>query len=175
MNQYTITIFTENVTGLLSKIVGVISRRHYDITSLTASPSSMEGIYRFTVCLPLSEENIKKLVLQIEKLVDVLKVFYYVDSEIIYQELALYKVPTKAFYNGDHVEELIRKYNARIISIEDEYIAIEKTGHHADIEELLFELKKIGIFEFVRSGKIAIVKPMERLNNYLKSIENVVG
>jgi acetolactate synthase-1/3 small subunit len=36
----------------------------------------------------------------------------------------------------------------------------------------LEELKKIGIYEFVRSGRVAIVKPMEQLNTYLKSMEN---
>ena len=171
VKDYTITIFSENTTGLLSKIVGVISRRHYDIQSLSASPSSIDNIYRFTICLALTEDNIRKLVQQIEKMVDVLKAFYYPNEEIIYQELALFKVPTKAFHNGESVERLIRSHNARIITIENDYIVIEKTGLQAETTELLNELKSIGIYEFVRSGKIAIVKPMERLNNYLKEID----
>lgn len=171
MQDYTLTIYSEDQTGLLSKIVGVIARRHYGIHSLTASPSSMEGIYRFSVCLSLEEVQMRKLALQIEKLVDVLKVFYYNNDEIIYQEIALYKVPKSALKSGNQVEQLIRKHNARIVTIEDEYIVLEKTGHQSETEALLIELKEIGIYEFVRSGKIAVVKPMERLNTYLKSIE----
>ena len=131
----------------------------------------MEGIYRFTIMVVLEEEQVRKLTDQIEKQVDVLKAFYYDNSQIIHQEIALYKVPTEAFYDGDSVEKMIRRHNARILSIEKEYIVIEKTGHRTETEALLNELREVGIYEFVRSGRVAIVKPMERLKNYLKSIE----
>jgi acetolactate synthase-1/3 small subunit len=119
----------------------------------------------------LEEEQVRKLTDQIEKQVDVLKAFYYDNSQIIYQEIALYKVPTEAFYDGDSVERLIRRHNARILTIEKEYIVIEKTGHRTETEALLNDLQQLGIYEFVRSGRVAIVKPMERLKNYLKSVE----
>ena len=108
---------------------------------------------------------------QLEKQVDIIKAFHYEANEIVYQEVALYKVPTQVFSNGTRVETLVRKHNARILEIEQEYIVIEKTGHMHETEALLKELEKIGIYEFVRSGRVAIVKPMERLNNYLKSLE----
>lgn len=171
MQEYTLTVFTEDKTGILSRVIAIITRRHFDIKSITVSPSSMEGIYRFTIMVVLEEDQVRKLADQIEKQVDVLKAFYYDNSQIIHQEIALYKVPTEAFYNGDSVEKMIRRHNARILSIEKEYIVIEKTGHRAETEALLNELREVGIYEFVRSGRVAIVKPMERLKNYLKSIE----
>ncbi|MBK8349427.1 MAG: acetolactate synthase small subunit [Saprospiraceae bacterium] len=171
MQEYTLTVFSEDKTGILNRIVTVITRRHFDIKSITVSPSSMEGIYRFTIMLVLEEDQIRKLTEQIDKQIDVLKAFYYDNSQIIYQEIALYKVSTEAFYGSDTVENLIRNHNARILSIEKEYIVIEKTGHQEETEALLNELKVVGIYEFVRSGRVAIVKPMERLKNYLKSIE----
>jgi acetolactate synthase-1/3 small subunit len=168
--EYTLTVFTEDKTGILSRIVTIITRRHFDIKSITVSPSSMKDIYRFTIMLELEQEQVRKLTEQIDKQVDVLKAFYYDNSEIIYQEIALYKVPTEAFYNGDAVEQLIRRHNARILNIEKEYIVIEKTGHQDETESLLNDLRRFGIFEFARSGRVAIVKPMERLKNYLKSV-----
>lgn len=171
MQEYTLTVFTEDKTGILSRVIAIITRRHFDIKSITVSPSSMEGIYRFTIMVVLEEDQVRKLADQIEKQVDVLKAFYYDNSQIIHQEIALYKVPTEAFYNGDNVEKMIRRHNARILSIEKEYIVIEKTGHRVETEALLTELREVGIYEFVRSGRVAIVKPMERLKNYLKSIE----
>ncbi len=173
MQEYTLTVFTEDKTGILSRVIAIITRRHFDIKSITVSPSSMEGIYRFTIMVVLEEDQVRKLTDQIEKQVDVLKAFYYDNSEIIHQEIALYKVPTEAFYNGDSVERLIRRHNARILSIEKEYIVIEKTGHKTETEALLNDLREYGIYEFVRSGRVAIVKPMERLKNYLKSIEGI--
>lgn len=170
-NLYTLVIFSENKMGILARIVGIITRRHINIQSINSSQSSIEGIYRYTIVAHLSTENARKLVAQLDKQVDVLKSFAYTNDELVYQEIALYKIPSEVFYEGDSCEQLVRKHNARIISIEPQYIVIEKTGHYDETEALLDELKKKGIYEFVRSGRVAIVKPMERLNNYLASIE----
>ncbi len=170
--HFTITVFSENKAGLLSRVVGLITRRHINIESLTVSKSSIEGIHRFTIVLDETETVVKKVVAQIDKQVDVLKAFYYRDHEIVYQEIAMYKVPSEAMYNSNEVETLIRKHNARILAIEEQYVVVEKTGHQSETEALLEEFRKIGIYEFVRSGRVAVVKPMERLNTYLRSIES---
>jgi len=171
MTEYTICVYTEHKTGILSRVVSVFTRRHINIESLTTSESSIPSIHRFTIVVNLTEANVIKVVAQLEKQVDIIKAFYYDESEIVHQEIALYKVPTKAFADGDHVERLIRSHNARILAIEPVYTVIEKTGHPEETKALLHELEKIGIYEFVRSGRVAIVKPMERLNKYLKSLE----
>ena len=100
IEQFTITVFTENRTGILSRVVGIITRRHINIETLTVSKSSKEGIHRFTICAELVEANVKKLVAQIEKQVDVVKAFYYRNEEIVYQEIALYKVPIESMHNA---------------------------------------------------------------------------
>lgn len=169
--EYTITVFTENLSGLLSRVVSVFSRRHINVDSITASPSSIVDIHRFTIVVKVTEEMVKKLVAQLEKQVDVLKAFYYEPSEVVYQEIALYKVPTSVFSNSERVETLIRSHNARVLVIEPEFTVIEKTGHEHETRAFFEELEKIGIYEFVRSGRVAIVKPMERLNRYLQSLE----
>ena len=171
MKEYTITVFTEDETGLLSRVVSVFTRRHISIVSLTTSPSSIPDIYRFTIVVNVDQRMVEILVAQLEKQVDVLKAFYYENEDLVYQEIALYKVSTKIFLEGNVVEKLVRKHNARILEIEAKYTVIEKTGHAHETEALLKELSEIGILEFVRSGRVAIVRPMERLNNYLKSLE----
>lgn len=169
--EYTITVFTENETGLLARVVSVFTRRHINIDSLTTSRSSVPDIYRFTIVVSVDEAMVRKLIAQLEKQVDVVKAFYDVEEDIVYQEIALYKIPTHIFSNSDRVEHLIRRHNARVLEIEPEYIVIEKTGHMEETEALLQELQSFGIFEFVRSGRVAVTKPMERLNKYLRSLE----
>lgn len=166
-NLFTITVFTEDHAGLLSRVVGIFNRRNINVASLTTSQSSDPTVHRFTIVVDVNEETVIKLVAQLDKQVDVLKAFYYDDSEIVHQEIALYKVPIAVFNNGSVVEQLIRKHNARVLLIEPEFVVIEKTGHEQEIQALLEDLRQFGIYEFVRSGRVAIVKPMERLNNYL--------
>lgn len=172
-NEFTIIVFTENRSGTLSRVVGLITRRHINIESLSASKSSIDGIHKIIFVIKVTRDTIKKVTAQLDKQVDVLKAFYYDNKDLVYQEIAMYKIPSEAFYNGNDVESLIRRYNARILRIESEYIVIEKTGHQDETESLLEELKKIGIYEFIRSCRVAIVKPMERLNTYLKTLDKV--
>lgn len=171
IKEYTITVFTENQTGLLARVTAVFTRRHVNIESLTVSKSSIPGIHRFTIVVNVSKHMVETLIAQLDKQVDVVKAFYYEPHEVVFQEIALYKVPSSVFRNGSGIESLIRKHNANILEIEEEYIVLEKTGHQAETEALLEELRGLGIYEFVRSGRVAVVKPMERLNTYLQSIE----
>ena len=167
--EFTLSIFSEDKIGLMSRVVAIFTRRHLNISSINASESSIKGIYRFTIVVTVTEDMVQKLIGQLDKQIDIIKSFYYEKEELVYQELALYKIPTHLFSNGQEVEKLIRSYNARILSIEPEYIVVEKTGHEHEIKALLAEFEKIGIYEFVRSGRVAITKPMEQLKTYLKN------
>ena len=171
IEEFTLSIFTENYIGLLNRVVSIFTRRHINIESVNASPSSLPGIYRYTFVVNVTEVQVKKLIGQFEKQVDVLKAFYHKREEIVYQEIALYKVPTDAFMHGDRMERLIRDNNARILSIEPQYIVIEKTGHQEETQQFLERLRPYGVYEFVRSGRVAISKPMEQLNEHLKKVE----
>jgi len=168
--SYTFVVFTEDLTGLLARVVSVFARRHINIDSLTTSPSSSVNIHRFTIVAEVTESMMIQLRAQLNKQVDVLRAFAYDDDQVVRQEIALYKVPTEAFSNGDAVESIVRRHNARILSIEPEYVVIERTGHPHETASLLEDLRLVGVYEFVRSGTIAVVKPMEQLNTYLQAI-----
>lgn len=165
MNRYTISVFTENFIGILSRITLIFTRRGINIDGFTASESKEEGMYRITIEVTTTEEQVIQLARQIEKIIDVIKAFYYLDDEVVFQEIALYKIPVSSLDPG--LEKVIRQYNARIISAEKEFVVIEMTGHREDTQELLEILKEFDILEFVRSGRVAVAKPMETLDKYL--------
>ncbi|MBL4624921.1 MAG: acetolactate synthase small subunit, partial [Flavobacteriales bacterium] len=98
------------------------------------------------------------------------KAFYHLDDETVYQEIALYKVPTTALAAG-HAERIMRKHNARVLSVEAEFTVIEKTGHKHETQELLEELEPHGVLEFARSGRVAVTKPMKEFAEYLNELE----
>lgn len=169
--EYTLSVYSEHKVGLLHRITVIFSRRKINIESLNTSESEVRGIYRFTIVIQATEEMAISVTKQIEKQIGILKAFYHTTGEIVYQEIALYKVPTEAFANGDEVETLIRKHNARILTIEPDYIVVEKTGHKEDTKELFRELEPYGILQFVRSGRVALTKQIKEISAYLKEIE----
>lgn len=168
---YTITIYTENYVGLLNRITNIFTRRHINIDSITASESEIKNVHRYTIVAKMTEELVKKVIAQIEKYVDVLRAAYFVDDEIVYQEIALYKVRTSSLIDSDSVERLIRAYNARILTIEPDYIVIEKTGHKEETQELFSKLLPFGVLQFVRSGRVALTKEIKEMTSYLTELE----
>lgn len=170
-NEYTITVYTENQIGLLTRIAIIFSRRKINVDSLNTSPSEVEGIHRFNIVINESEEVVRKLVRQIEKQVEVLKAYYHTNDEIVWQELALYKVPTDVVSEKVKVERLLREYGARAVVIRKDYTVFETTGHREETEKLVQVLEPYGLIEFVRSARVAIIKASSGFHDKLKEFE----
>ena len=164
--EYIITVFSENKVGLLSQIPTVFTCRNVNIESLTTSESALAGIHKFTIVVRTDPEKIEKLARQVEKRIDVLKVFVFTSDEVVQQEIALYKVT-----RSRNVEQLVRRHNVPILEIDDDYIVVEKTGYKSETRELFELLQPYGVQQFVRSGTVAIVKSRrELLNEYLEEL-----
>ncbi len=169
--EFTITVYTENQIGLLNRIAIIFSRRKINIESLNTSPSEIEHIHRFNIVINETEEVIRKLARQIEKQIEVLKVYYNTNEDIIWQELALYKVPTDTIAELVSVERLLRENGARAVVIRKDYTVFETTGHREETDKLIQVLQPFGLIEFVRSARVAIIKDSEGFNAKLREFE----
>ena len=171
--EFTITVYTENHIGLLNRIAIMFSRRKINVESLNTSPSEVESIHRFTIVIRETEEVVRKLVRQIEKQVEVLKAYFNAEDEIVWQELALYKVPTDIIAEKVKVERLLREYGARAIVIRKDYTVFETTGHREETDKLVEVLAPFGLIEFVRSARVAIIKESTGFHDKLKEYEQL--
>jgi acetolactate synthase I/III small subunit len=169
--EYTISLFSEDHIGILNKITIILTRRQINIESITASESIVKGVHLLTLVVRTTPDMVRKVAKQFEKIVDVLKVFVHTSDEIIYQEIALYKVTTNGLMSGNVIDHVVRTYHARILEVSPEYIVIEKTGHKSEIAELLNQLEPYGVLQFVRSGRVAITRQVKELNSYLKEMD----
>lgn len=169
--EYTITVYTENQIGLINRIAILFSRRKINIESLNTSPSEVEGIHRFTIVINETEEVVRKLCRQLEKQVEILKAYFNTNDEIIWQELALYKVSTDAIAEKVKVERLLREYGARAVVIRKDYTVFETTGQREETDRLVEVLEPLGLIEFVRSARVAIIKASSGFHEKLKEFE----
>jgi acetolactate synthase I/III small subunit len=169
--EYTITVYTENQIGLINRIAILFSRRKINIESLNTSPSEVEGIHRFTIVINETEEVVRKLCRQLEKQVEILKAYYNTNEEIIWQELALYKVSTDEIAEKVKVERLLREYGARAVVIRKDYTVFETTGQREETDRLVAVLEPLGLIEFVRSARVAIIKDSKGFHEKLKEFE----
>ena len=169
--EYTITVYTENHIGLLNRIAIIFSRRKINVESLNTSPSEVPGIHRFTIVINETEEVVKKLVRQVEKQVEVLKAYYNTNEEIIWQELALYKVPTEVIAEEVKVERMLRQHGAKAVVIRKDYTVFEVAGQREETNNLIKVLEPYGLIEFVRSARVAIIKASNGFHEKLKEFE----
>src|SRR6476659_4833708 len=169
--EYTITVYTENHIGLLNRIAIIFSRRKINVESMNTSPSEVKTIHRFTIVINETEDVVRKLVRQIEKQVEVLKAYFNTNEEIVWQELALYKVPTDLIAEKVKVERLLREHGARAVAIRTDYIVFETSGHREEIDALIKALEPYGLIEFVRSARVAIIKSSHGFHEKLKEFE----
>ena len=170
--EFTITVYTENHIGLLNRIAIIFSRRKINIESLNTSPSEVESIHRFTIVIHELEEVVKKLVRQIEKQVEVLKAYYNTNDEIVWQELAMYKVSTDEIAEKVKVERLLREFGARAVVIRRDYTVFETSGHREETDRLVKVLEPYGLIEFVRSARVAIIKASAGFHEKIREFEN---
>ena len=156
--EFTITVYGENQIGLLNRIAIIFVRRKINIDTMNTSPSEIVGIHRFTILIDETEEVVRKVCRQIEKQVDVLKVYFNTEEDIVWQEMALYKVSTEQIAEKAKVERLLRQFGARVVAITKDFTIFETTGHREETDKLVKVLEPYGLTEFVRSARIAIMK-----------------
>lgn len=167
--NYTISIYTENNVGLLNRISSIFLKRHINLESLTTSESEIKDVHRFTVVVSVTEEQVKKVVAQIEKQIEVIKAYYHRDNETIYQETALFKIPSKLLFEERKIQNVIKEHNAHIVTVTPEYFVIEKTGRRNEVEALHEDLKNFNVMQFVRSGRIAVTKNKMQISRLIES------
>ncbi len=169
---FTISVYSENNVGLLNRISGIFLKRHINIESLNVSKSEIDGVSKFTVVVFTTEDWTRKIVMQIEKQIEVIKAFYHTDEETIYQESALFKIASNLLFDERQIQNIIKESHAQIVTVSREFFVLAKTGKREEIDDMYQLLEPFGIMQFVRSGRIAVSKAEMRISTLLKEFEH---
>ena len=167
IKTYTVSIYTENNIGLLSRISAIFQRRHINIESLNSSVSEIEGVNRWTLLVKVTETQIKKIIGQIDKQIEVIKALYHKEEDTVYQESCLFKIKSSLLFDDRQIQNIIKDSNARIVTVNKNFFVLEKSGRRHEIELLHRELKAFGVMQFVRSGRIAVTKDEMKISEIL--------
>ncbi|MDG1715847.1 acetolactate synthase small subunit [Lacinutrix sp.] len=169
---YTVSIYTENNIGLLNRISAIFQRRHINIESINSSVSEIENVTKWIMVVKLSEEQMKKIIGQIEKQVEVIKAYYHTEEETIYQESCMFKIKSNLLFDERHIQNIIKESNSRIVTVNKDFFVIEKSGRKEEIDLLYRELNVFGIMQFTRSGRIAVTKDEMKISTMLAALQH---
>ena len=159
---YTLLVYSENVAGILNQVTAVFTRRQVNIESLNVSASSIPGVHKYTITAWSDEDQIIKIVHQIEKKIDVVKANYFTDDQLFIRESGLYKLATQMVLENPEISRTIRRYGASIIEVNPTYTIVMKFGLTEDIISLFRALDAFGcVLQYTRSGRIAVTRGMQ--------------
>lgn len=120
----------------------------------------------------MTEEQIKKIIGQIEKQVEVIKAYYHTEEETIYQVSAMFKIKSNLLFEERQIQNIIAESQAKIVTVNREFFVLEKSGRKHEIDELYKRLNVYGIMQFVRSGRISVTKDEMKITEMLAAFQN---
>ncbi len=153
--KHILSVLVENHAGVLLRIVGLFSRRGFNIHSLAVGVTDDPGVSRVTIVVTGDEATIEQVVKQLNKLVDVIKVKELNKNTCVRRELTLLKIRCNS-KNRSEIVQIVNIFRANIIDVSPETLTIELTGTEDKIDAFLGMLEPFGIVEVVRGGMLSL-------------------
>jgi acetolactate synthase-1/3 small subunit len=120
----------------------------------------------------MSEDNVKKIIGQIEKQVEVIKAYYHDLDEIIYQISGLFKIKSELLFEEPQIQNIIKESYARIVTVNKDFFVLEKSGRKEEVVALYDKLSAFGIMQYTRSGLISVTKEEMKISTLLETYNN---
>ncbi|MEE2842615.1 MAG: acetolactate synthase small subunit [Chloroflexota bacterium] len=155
--QRTIAALVQDRPGVLARIAGLFRRRGFNIASLAVGRSERPGLSRMTFVVEGPEEVVRQVAAQLDRLIDVVEVHDITEQNIVWRELALIKVRANAGKRGE-ILELANIFRVNVIDIGIESLTMEISGGRQKIDSLIELLRKFGLEEVIRTGRVATLR-----------------
>ena len=157
VKKRTLSLLVDNEPGVLSRIAGLFSGRGFNIESLCVAETTEPGISRITIVTQGDPPVLEQINKQLNKLINVVKVYDFTDIPFVQRELVLIKIRAKP----EHRAEILRMadiFRSRVVDVSTDYYTLEVTGNESKVEAFLKLLKPIGIKEIAKTGVIALAR-----------------
>ncbi len=164
MHKHTISLLVDNEPGVLARVAGLFSGRGFNIESLCVAETLDPFVSRITLVTrgdDVLAEQIKK---QLNKLINVIKLYDLTGTEYVDREMALIKVKAKAEHRAE-ILRIVDIFRCKVVDVSPTHYTIEVTGTADKLKAILSLLKPVGIQEIARTGAIALAREKKRRGN----------
>jgi len=155
--RHTVSVLVENKFGVLTRVAGLFSGRGYNIDTLNVAPTQQANTSRMTIVTVGDDATLDQIVKQLNKLVNVLAVHDFRESEFIDRELVLVRVAVNAKTRAE-IMQMTDIFRAKIVDVQPKSLTIEITGDESKLDKFLRLMETFGVLELTRTGKIALAR-----------------
>ena len=153
--RHVLSVLVENNSGVLSRVAGLISRRGFNIESLSGGPTEDPTMSRITITMDADEVSYEQITKQLHKLISVHKITDLTQTEAIERELVLFKVHATPEKRNEIIG-IANIFRAKVVDVGKNSLTIEATGSEDKLKGIEDLLRAYGIKEIIRTGLIAM-------------------
>ena len=153
--RHTISVWVDNIPGVLSRVTGLFSGRGFNIESLCVAETMDPEVSRITIVSTGDEQITEQIIKQLHKLINVVTVVDLSEKEHVEREMALVTVKAEDKSRAE-VLRIADIFRCRVVDVSPTTYTLEVTGTHEKLGAVLGLLKVHGILDVVRSGALAI-------------------
>ena len=157
MQKHTISLLVDNEPGVLSRVVGLFSGRGFNIESLCVAETLTPSISRITLVTRGDDAVAEQIKKQLNKLINVVKLYDLTGTENVEREMALVKVKASAAHRAE-ILRIVDIFRSKVVDVSPSHLTIEVTGTADKLEAILSLLKPVGVKEIARTGAIALAR-----------------
>ncbi len=154
--KHALVALVNDKPGVLNRIASLFRRRGFNIESIAVGHSEIPNVSRVTIIVAGTNQQVEQIRKQLEKEIEVIKVFDVTGDNTITRELALIKVKTAD--NRSEIMQIVDIFRANIVDVSSDSVTVEVTGDNNKVESLYRLLKSFGIKEIARTGAIAMTR-----------------
>jgi acetolactate synthase-1/3 small subunit len=157
MSLHTLSVLVEDKPGVLTRVAGLFAARGFNIDSLAVGPTEAPGLSRMTIVVDVAEKPLEQVTKQLNKLINVIKIFEHEAGSSVERELMLAKVRAKSDARA-RIMEIAEVFRVSIVDVTSTTLSVEASGKPEKLEALRELLSEYGIVELSRTGRIALAR-----------------
>jgi len=155
--KHTLVAIVNDKPGVLNRVVSLFRRRGFNIDSIAVGHSETPHLSRVTIIVNGTTATVEQVRKQLDKLIDVVKIYDITSEKLTGRELALVKVKANSATRSE-ILEIADIFRANIVDVASDSLTIEITGDEDKISSMLQLLHGFGIKEIARTGRVAMVR-----------------
>lgn len=155
--RYILSLIVENKHGVLAKVSQVITGRGFNINTLSVGPSERDDTARMILTLECDERTIEQITKQLNKLIDIIKVFLIEEDDSVERELVLIRV-RRSPKTENSLYKIVEIFNGRFIHVSSNDLVIELTGKPKKVDAFIQNMESYTIEDLMRTGPLALTK-----------------
>jgi acetolactate synthase-1/3 small subunit len=157
MQKHTISLLVDNEPGVLARVAGLFSGRGFNIESLCVAETMDSQVSRITLVTRGDDAIAEQIKKQLNKLINVVKLYDLTRIECVEREMALVKVKAKAEHRAE-ILRIVDIFRCKVVDVSPTHYTIEVTGTADKLSAILSLLKPMRIQEIARTGAIALAR-----------------